>query len=199
MYSNCQYQVFVLSSSPRNSRQYFVKAVRINSPKCSFLGLHDDLIVRTSSQRKKSQQYVVLYTEWSCTLVFRILGIFWNLWPEINCWVSLTKVFLEPVSFVSTADTFVTNGWQIGQPSLTTLTMNGFTKNAKHGFNSWKWSNLAWNSALVLQFIVEFFHFVVLRLPLREKHAFSFWHLENDNAFDNMCFWKNGIFFWELK
>ena len=79
MYSNCQYQVFVLSSSPRNSRQYFVKAVRINSPKCSFLGLHDDLIVRTSLQRKKSQQYVVLYTEWSCTLVFRILGIFWNL------------------------------------------------------------------------------------------------------------------------
>jgi len=26
-----------------------------------------------------------------------------NLWPEINCTVALTKDFLEPVSFVSTA------------------------------------------------------------------------------------------------
>jgi len=28
-----------------------------------------------------------------------------------------------------------------------TLTLNGFTRNAKHGFNFWKWSNLAWNSS----------------------------------------------------
>jgi len=41
------------------------------------------------------------------------------------------------------ADKFVTNGWRTGQPSLTTLTMNGFTRNAKHSFSSWKWSNLA--------------------------------------------------------
>jgi len=26
-----------------------------------------------------------------------------------------------------------------------TLTWNGFTNDAEHGFNSWKWSNLAWN------------------------------------------------------
>jgi len=25
--------------------------------------------------------------------------------------------------------------------------MNGFTRNAKHGFNSWKWSSLAWSSS----------------------------------------------------
>jgi len=49
-----------------------------------------------------------------------------------NCRMSLTKVFLEPVSFLSTAGKFVTNGWQIGQPSLTALTMNGFTKNTEH-------------------------------------------------------------------
>jgi len=48
----------------------------------------------------------------SCTLVYQILGIFWNLWPEINCncRVALTKVFLEPVDFVSAADKFVTKG-----------------------------------------------------------------------------------------
>jgi len=39
-------------------------------PKVHFLGLHDGLILRTSLQRRKSQQYVVLYTEMSCTQVF---------------------------------------------------------------------------------------------------------------------------------
>jgi len=61
--------------------------------------------------------------------------------------VALTEVFLEPVSFVSAADKFVTNGWLPGQPSLTSLTMNGLTRNAKHGFNSCKWSNRAWSSS----------------------------------------------------
>jgi len=26
-----------------------------------------------------------------------------------------------------------------------TLTLNGFARNAKHGFNLWKWSNVTWN------------------------------------------------------
>jgi len=38
-----------------------VKAVRINSPKCSFLGLHDGLILRTSLQRKKSDSNMSCY------------------------------------------------------------------------------------------------------------------------------------------
>jgi len=33
------------------------------------------------------------------------MGIFLNLWPEINCIVALTEYFLEPVSFVSAAQT----------------------------------------------------------------------------------------------
>ena len=77
--------------------------------------------------------------------------------PEINCRVALTEVFfLEAISFVSTVDKFVTNCWLAGQPSLTTLTMNGYTRNAKHGFNSWKWSNLAWScsSSLTIYFCV---------------------------------------------
>jgi len=32
-------------------------------PSVHFSGLHDDLILRTSLQKKKSQQYVVLYTK----------------------------------------------------------------------------------------------------------------------------------------
>jgi len=38
---------------------------------------------------------------------------FWNLSPKIKCRVALTKVFLSQiflVSFISTADKFVTNG-----------------------------------------------------------------------------------------
>jgi len=42
-----------------------------------------------------------------------------------------------------------------------TLTSNGFTRNAKHGLNSWKWSNLVGTSPVVLQYILLFFHFVV--------------------------------------
>jgi len=38
--------------------------------------------------------------------------IFWNLCAHNNCRVALTKVFLEPISFVSAADKFVTNGWR---------------------------------------------------------------------------------------
>jgi len=44
----------------------------------------------------------------------------------------------------------VTKGYRTGQSSLTTLTMNGFTKNTKHGFHSWEWSNLAWRSSTCL-------------------------------------------------
>jgi len=100
---------------------------------------------------------------------FILCTFYWNLWPEINCRVALTKVFLEPVSFVSTTDKFVTNGWRTGQPSLTTLKMNGFTRNAKHGFNSWKWSNLAWSSSnTVTIFFCKFFQFMVLQMPLQK-------------------------------
>jgi len=64
----------------------------------------------------------------------------------------------------------VTNGWQTEQPSSpTTLTLNGFTSNAKHGFNFSKWSNMAWNS-----FSIQAIKFCILprgdlQLPHREK------------------------------
>jgi len=54
------------------------------------------------------------------------------------------------------------------------LTLNRFTRNAKHGFNSWKWSNLAWNFSKGLAIYFSIFPFCGLQLPLREKHPFSF-------------------------
>jgi len=151
-------------------------------------------------REKMSQQYVVLYAEMSCTQVFQIVGIFWNLWPEINCRVALTKAFSEPDSFVSTADKFVANGWRTGQPSPITLTMNGFTRNAKHGFNSCKWSNLAWSSS---NSVTIYFYVLPLCGPANASSRKAFvlvltlgkWQ----NTFYNMCLWKNLIFFWKLK
>jgi len=100
------------------------------------------------TEKKKSQQYVVLYSlqKWVVHWPFK----FW-VFSGICCqklsveWHWL-KLFLEAVSFVSTADKFVTNGWLLGQPSLIALTMTGFTRYAKYGFHFWKWSNLAWSS-----------------------------------------------------
>ena len=149
---------------------------------------------------KKEQQHVVLYTEKSCALVFQILGIFWNLWPEINCRVALTKVFLKPVSFVSAAEKFVTKGQRTGQPSLTTLTMNGFTKNGKHCFNFWKWSNLAWNSCTTLAIYFCFLPLCGRAIASLREASFLILTLGKwQNSFDNICFWKNLMYFWELK
>jgi len=71
MYSNCQYEVFVGFSSARKPGQYVVQAVRINSPKCSFFRVARWFDFTSFITGKKiSQEYVVLYTEMSYTLVF---------------------------------------------------------------------------------------------------------------------------------
>jgi len=40
---------------------------------------------------------------------------------------------------------------------------------------------------IVLQFIFVLFHSVVLQMPFREKHSFSFWHWENDRMLLTLC------------
>jgi len=55
---------------PENLDSMLLKLCELILPSVHFSGLHDGLILRTSLQRKKSQQYVVLYTEMSCTQVF---------------------------------------------------------------------------------------------------------------------------------
>jgi len=47
-----------------------LKLCKLILPSVHFSRLHDGLILRTSLQRKKSQQYVVLHTEMSYTPVF---------------------------------------------------------------------------------------------------------------------------------
>ena len=50
---NAKFSFDFLLSTPRKSGQLVVKAVRINAPKCLFLGSHVGLILRTFFQRQK--------------------------------------------------------------------------------------------------------------------------------------------------
>jgi len=57
--------------------------VRINSHKCSYFRVTQWFdFTNFITQKQNSKQYVVLYTEMSCALVFNVLGIY----------------FLEPVA-----------------------------------------------------------------------------------------------------
>ena len=68
-----------------------------------------------------------------------------------------------------------------------TLTLNGFTRNAKHGFNSWKWSNLTWNFSSSFTIYFSILSLCGLQLPLRETPWPSFRHWETDGMFLTMC------------
>jgi len=89
------------------------------------------------------------------------------------------RFFSISASLISAAVKCVTNGWWTGQPSPTTLTLNGFTRNAKLQ-SSWKCSNLAWNFSSSLKIYFSIHPLCGLQLPLYEKHSFSFWHWKND-------------------
>jgi len=97
---------------------------------------------------------------------------FWNPSPKIKCGVALTKAFFIQI-FLHFGQFYfyssqVCSKWLANWASVTdTLTLNGFTRNAKHGFDSWKLSNLAWNSSSSLTI------YCGLQLLLREKHSFS--------------------------
>jgi len=130
--------------------------------------LHDGLILPTSLQRKEITAI--------CCAVRRnglytgILNSGYSLSEPVarnTCRVALTKVCFEPDFFAFVCYKRLAN-W------TDTLTLNGFTRNAKHGFNSWKWSNLAWNFSNSLAIYFSIFPFCGLQLPLREKQSFSF-------------------------
>ena len=110
---------------------------------------------------------------------------FWNLWPKIKCRVALTKVYFDPdfLAFRSVYFLQQTRLWQtVNQLNShhSYITLNGFTRNAKHGFNFWKWSNLAWNSSSSFTIDFSILPLCGLQLPLRETHWFSFRHWENN-------------------
>ena len=66
-----------------------------------------------------------------------------------------------------------------------------FTRNAKHGFNSWKWSNLYWNSSSSITIYISILPLCGLQLPLIETHWFSFRHWETDRMLLTVCVSKN--------
>jgi len=125
----------------------------------------------------------------SCTQIFQIVFIFWNLWPQINCRMALTKVFLEPVSFrfysTQVCDRRLANWIAITDY----INDEWIYKERKAWFNSCKWSNLAWSSSSCAPI-----YFCIL--PLRGIHFVLILTLGQwQNAFDNVRLRKNLIFF----
>jgi len=142
-------------------------------------------------REKNSQQYVVLYTR--NELYTGILNSGYSLSRacrqklsvEWHWLVFLTQILLRfgQLFFYSRQ---VCNKRLANWPAITdTLTLNGFTRNAKRCFNSWKWSNLALNSSSSLT--IYFGILCGLQMPLRERHWFSFRHWENDRMLLSIC------------
>jgi len=92
---------------------------------------------------------------------------------DIRYGAALTENFRPciSISFVFAADKFVAKDWRTGRPSPTTLTLNGFRRNAKHVCNSCKWSNLPWNSRSKRAISFCILPLCGLELPLRERHS----------------------------
>ena len=114
-----------------------------------------------------TQQWVI---RWSFKFwVFTFL----NLPPKIKCWVALTKVFFNQI-FLHFGQFYlysrnVCNKRLANCTAVTdTLALNGFTRNAKHGFDSWKWSNLARNSSSSLTIYLSILPLCGLQLTDRQ-------------------------------
>jgi len=71
-----------------------------------------------------------------------------------------------------------------------TSTLNGSARSAKHIYNTWKWSNLAWNSCSSLTMYFCILPLCGLQLPLREIHSLSFWHWEIERMLSTICVFK---------
>ena len=145
-------------------------------------------------REKKIHCSMLRYTrKWVMQWYFKFwLFTFWNMPSKIKCRVILTKVFLthsllhfDQLFFCSRQ---VCNKRLANWLAMTvTLTLNGFPRNAKHGFYSWKWSNLALNSSGSLTIYFGILPLCGLQMPLRERHWFSLRHWENDRMLSTIC------------
>jgi len=107
--------------------------------------------------------------------------------------VALTKVFLSQI-FLHFGQ-FYLYSIQVCSKRLAnwtantnTLTLNGFARSAKHSFDSWKWSNLAWNFSSGLKIYFSILPLCRLQLPLRKKTFILILTLgKRKNAFDDLC------------
>ena len=207
MYTNCRYEVFVWFFSPRKPGQYVVEALWINSPTYPFFRVSWWFDFANFITVKKINSNMLCYTQkWVMHWYFKFwVFTFWNLSLEIKCTVALTEVYLWPrfscipVSFLFYSRQ-VCNKRLVNWTAITdTLTVNRFTRNAEHDFNSWKWSHLAWNSSSSFTIYFGIFPLCALQMPLRETHWFSFRHWENDRMLLTICVFENFNFllFWE--
>jgi len=191
MYSNCRYEVFVRFSSRWKPGQYVVEAVQINSPKSSLFRVACWFDFANFITEKKftaiccaihrNELYTgILNSGYSLSRTCRQkLSVEWH-WL-----VFLTQILLHfgQLFFYSRQ---VCNKRLANWPAITdTLTLNGFTRNAKHGFNSWKWSNLALNSCSSLTICFGILPFCGLQMPLRENTD-----SHSDIGKMTECFWQ---------
>ena len=154
--------------------------------------------------REKIHSNMLCYTQkWVIHWHFNFwVFTFWNLWPNITCRVALTKVFLTQI-FLHFGQSYFYSRQDCNKRLANwtainnTLTLNGFTRNTKHGFNSWKWSNLAWNSSSSLTIYFGILPHVVCKCLFAKQTGSHSDMGKWQNAFDSMCLWKIVIFFWE--
>jgi len=126
--------------------------------------------------REKNHSNMLCYTQkWVMHWYFKFwVFTCWNLSPEIKCRVALTKVFLSQIllhfgQFYFYRRQVCNNRWANWTAITDTLTLNGFARNAKHGFNSWKWSSLALNISNSLTIYLNILPLCGLQLPLHEN------------------------------
>jgi len=194
MYCNCQYEVFVWFSRPRKPGQYVVKAVRINSPKCSIFRVAwwfdftnfitgNKFTAVCCAVHRNELHTGILNSGYSLSgTCGQKLSVEWR-WLKF-----FYPVFLAFRSVFFFYSRQVCNKRLVNWTAITdTLTLSGFVRNAKHGFKSWKWSNLAWNSTSSLTIYFSILPLCGLQLPLSDTHCFSFRHWENDRMLLTIC------------
>ena len=158
MYSDCQKLSFCLMPKTPKSGLYVVRCANYFSQVFIFQGctmvwfyeLHcrETKFVAICHAVRRNELYTgLLYSG------YVLSGTCWQKLTVEWHWLKFfrARFFCISASLISAAVKCVTNGWWTGQPSPTALTLNGFTRNAKHGFSSWKCSNQAWNSSSSLK------------------------------------------------
>ena len=189
--------MLIKSCSPRKSGQYVVKAAQINSPKLSFfkVGRWFDFTNFITEKKITAICWPTrgngLYTGIlnSGYLLFETcrqkLSVQWQ-WLKFY----LSKMFLHTFGQFYFYRRQVCNKRLANWTAITeTLTLNGFTRNAKHGLTLG--NGQIWKISGSLTIYFSILPFCGLQLPPREKHSFSFWHWENERMLSTIRVLKN--------
>jgi len=148
----------------------------------------------------------VLYTEmsWVVHWYFKVWVLtFWNLSQKLSVewhWLmfAVSQIFLHFGQFYFYSRQACNKRLANWTAIADTLTWNGFKRNAKPGFNSWKSSNLTWNFSSSLTMLV-FFHFVVCNYLFAKNIRSHSDIAEMKECFRRFVSLKILILFWEFK